>query len=133
MPSAVNASSNENEQPITKLTRSSRQKLADVLWLSDELAVFPDPVARQVGADIEIRAQFGHARVSGRRRSDQRARLWIDLAEAKEVRRQRLRQNGKIALHISRREAGGRSAVGAGPDREPRRKAAVLVCLLVFS
>ncbi len=108
-------------------------EFTDVLWLGNELAVFPDPVARQVGADVEILAQFRHARIAGRRHSDQRAGLWIELAEAKEVGCQRLRQNGKIALHISRREAGGRSAVSAGADRAPRRKTAFLVCLLLFS
>jgi len=103
------------------------------LRLSDELAVFPDPVTRQVGADIEILAQVGHARITGRRRSDQRAGFWIELAEAKEVGGQRLRQNGKIALYISWRKAGGRSAVGARADRAPRRKTAVLMRLLLFS
>ena len=124
MPSAISASSNENEQPITKLTRSSRQNSRMSVRLVDQLAVLPDPVARQIGADVEILAQCRHARIAGRRRAEQRAGLRIELAEAQEIGGQRLRQDGEIALHIARREARGRPAMRAGADRQPRRKAA---------
>src|SRR5262249_19128251 len=107
-------------------------ELADVLWLGDEFAVFPDPVARQIRADVEILSQFGHARIAGRRRSNERAGLWIELAKAQEVGRKRLRQNGKVTLHIARRGTRGRSAVVADADRAPRRETAAFVRLLLF-
>ena len=40
---------------------------ADVLRLGDQLAVTPDPVARQVGADVEILAEPRHTRITRRR------------------------------------------------------------------
>jgi hypothetical protein len=44
------------------------------------------------------------------------------LTEAQEIRRKILWQDGKIALHIPRRNAGCRGAQAAAPARKPGRK-----------
>lgn len=94
----------------------------DVGGLLDELAVLPDAVARQVGADVEIETQRGDVRIADVGHPDQRARLGIGLTEAQEIRRKILRQDGKIALHIPRRDAGCRGAQAAAPAGKPGRK-----------
>ena len=92
--------------------------------LLDELAVLPDAVARQVGADVEIETQRGDVRIADVGHPDQRARLGIGFTEAQEIRRKILRQDGKIPLHVPRRDAGCRDAQPAGagtahPGRNP--------------
>ena len=122
-PFAISASSNENEQPSTKDTRSSRQIRARPP--SDHLAVLPDAVERDVGADVEILAQRRQAPVARLGRAEQRAGLGIESAEAHEVGGERLRQDGEVALHVARREP----AVGARcePARTASRAATPLL------
>ncbi len=95
----------------------------DVSRLVDQRAVAPDPVARQVGADIEIVGQFRNVRVAGRRDADQRAWLRIAPAKLQKVLRQSLRQDGEIGLHETRRQPRGRAGMQIAPDRKPRRVA----------
>src|SRR5437667_921998 len=76
MPSAISASSNENQQPMTKLTRSSRQRS-----FRHQVAVPPHAIARQIEANVEVLAEFRHARIALGRGADQRTRLRIELAE----------------------------------------------------
>jgi hypothetical protein len=40
------------------------------------------------------------------------------MTEAQEIRRERLRQNSEVALHVAGRETGGWPAVRARPDRQ---------------
>jgi hypothetical protein len=58
-------------------------------------------------------------------------KLQSELAKAQEITRERLRQNGKIALHVAARHAGGRAAVRSGPDRKPGRSTATGLWLVV--
>ena len=92
--------------------------------LGDELAVFPDAVARQIGADIKIVTECRHARIARGGGADQRTWFGIEVAEVQEIGRQRLRQNGKVTLHVARREASRRTAMRSGPDCKARRKPA---------
>ena len=93
----------------------------DVVRLLDQLAVAPDAVARQVGADVEVGAERRHARVAGLGHAEQRARLRIALAEAQEVVGEVGGQDGEVALDI----AGCAPAVGrrCSPRRTRSRAA----------
>jgi hypothetical protein len=95
MPSSSSASSNENEQ------------------LVHDLAVVPDPVARHVGADVEIGAQRRDERAAHVGHADDRARLRIELAEAVEGAGIFGRQDRQIALDEAWSHAGG------GGDQSP--------------
>src|SRR4029077_20647164 len=59
--------------------------LQKIARLVDERAVAPDPVARHVGADIEVRADRRYAPVAGRGDADERTRLRIEHAEARKI------------------------------------------------
>jgi hypothetical protein len=83
-------------------------------------AVGENPIARHVGADIDILAQHRQHRIARRRHADQRAGLRIELAETQEVVGIVGRQNRDVALHRARRHAGGDGTVLAGPDFGPR-------------
>ena len=96
----------------------------DVGRLVDHLAVAPDAVARQVGADVEVEAERGNAGIADIGHADDRARFGIELAEPVEGRRQLLRQDREIALNETVGDAGGgRSHAGAAgkPGGEARR------------
>src|SRR5262249_27576377 len=89
-------------------------------------------VARQIGADVEVVGKRRQAKIAGRRSREQRTRLGIELAEAQEVAGDVAGQNGEIALHVTRSDAGGlalgTAAAGRGPRgaagrREERRSA----------
>ena len=99
-------------------------EFADVLRLGNEFAVPPHPVARQVSADVEIRRQGRNPPVAGRRVADQRTRFRIELAEAQKIGGERIRQNGKVPLHIAGRHTRRRAAMTSGADRKARRQAA---------
>ena len=88
----------------------------DVGRLVDHLAVAPDAVARQVGADVEIDPERGNARIADIGHADDRARFRIELAEAVERRREFFRQDREIALDETVGDAGGggRHAGAAG-------------------
>ena len=107
MPSSISASSNENEQPSTKATRSSRQCARTSVGLVHQLAVPEHAIARDVGADVEIVGERRQPPVAGRGRREQRARFRIELAEPQEVGRQRRRQDREIALHVAGRQPRG--------------------------
>ena len=47
----------------------------------DHLAVAPDPIARNVGADIEVDPERGNTGVTDLGHADDRAWLWIELAK----------------------------------------------------
>ena len=119
-PFSISASSNENEQPSTNDTRSSRHTFLRSRHLLDQLAVLPDAVERDVGADVEILAQRRQAPVARLGLAEQRAGLGVELAEAREVGGEFLGQDGEIALHVARRHARGRREVGAGADAAAR-------------
>jgi hypothetical protein len=115
MPSWISASSNENEQPSAKMTRSSRQWLRMSAGSSISLAVLEHAVARHVGADVEVLAQRRQVRIARRADREQRAGLGIELAEAHEVGSERF---GRIA-RLPCTKPGARPAVG--PVQSPRR------------
>ena len=93
---------------------------ADVGRLVDELAVAEHTVARQIGADVEVVGKRRQAKIAGRRSREQRARLGIELAEAQEVAGDVAGQNGEIALHVTRSDAGGLALETACAGSEPR-------------
>ena len=92
-----------------------------VARLVDHRAVAPDPVARQVGADIEVLGQGRQPPIARRADADQRTRLWIELAEAQKILGQRARQDGEIGLHETRRQPRGRPGMGIAPNGMARR------------
>ena len=57
----------------------------EIARLVDERAVAPDPVARHVGADVEVFAERRYAPVAGRRDADERTRLRIERTEARKI------------------------------------------------
>src|SRR5262249_2885916 len=57
---------------------------ADIGRLVDELAVPERPVARQVGADVEVVGERRQPKVAGRRGRQQRAGFGVELAEPQE-------------------------------------------------
>ncbi len=79
-----------------------------VARLVNQHAVAPDAIARNVGADVEIRAEQRDRGASRLRDAEQRTRLRIGLAETQEVLRVVARQDGEIALHVAGGETGGR-------------------------
>ena len=91
-------------------------QVAHVRRLGHQLAVFPDPVSRNVGADVDVRAQLRQRRVAGLGHGQQGARLGVALAKMQEVRRQGARQDRQVGLHVSRRQIrrGARQASAAG-------------------
>ena len=91
--------------------------LVDVGRLVDQFAVPEHLVAAEVGADVEVAAERGQARVARIAGGKQRAGLRIELAEAHEIGGERRRQDGEIALHIARREPRCRPGPLAAADR----------------
>lgn len=67
--------------------------IVDVLQSGDKVAVLPDAVAWQVGADVEVVAERRNHRRTGIRHADQRAGFWISLAEQQEITSEIARQN----------------------------------------
>jgi hypothetical protein len=94
----------------------------DVGRLLHHFAVAPDPIARQVGADVEVEAERGNAGIADIGHADDRARLGIELAEPVKRRGELLRQDGEIALDVSIGDA-GRGRGDAGPAGMPGRDA----------
>ena len=88
----------------------------DVGRLVGHLAVAPDAVARQVGADVEIKPERGDARIADIGHADDRARFRIELAEAVKRRREFFRQDRQIALDetVGDARCTGRHAGAAG-------------------
>ena len=120
MPPSTSASSKENEQPSTKATRSSRQWARMSVGSSISSPSPEHAVARQIGADVEIVGERRQPKIAGRRGRQQRAGLGVELAEPQEIAGEVARQDGEIALHVARREAGGLALEVAAADREPR-------------
>jgi len=85
MPLSVSASSNENEQPSAKVTRSSRQCARTSVGSSMQLARPEHAVAADIGTDIEVLGQRRQPPVAGGGGRQQRARLGIELAEPQKV------------------------------------------------
>ena len=79
----------------------------DVGRLLHHLAVAPDAIARQVGADVEIEAERGNAGIADIGHADDRARLRIELAEPVKRGRELLGQDHEIALDEAVGDAGG--------------------------
>jgi hypothetical protein len=117
----------------------------DVSDLLDQFALAPDPVARDIGADVEIVAQAGQPGIARLGNGEQRAGLGIALAKAQEVVRQARRQNHNIALNemrcgtagMPRPAAGtnGQAGLQAGLGDQLRRRGRSLcrhVCLRLF-
>jgi hypothetical protein len=88
----------------------------DVGRLLHHLAVAPDAVARQVGADVEIDAERGNAGVADIGHADDRTRFGIELAEPVKRGRKLLGEDREIALDETVGDAGrgGRHAAAAG-------------------
>ena len=63
-----------------------------------DLAVAEDPIARDVGAQVEILGELGQARAARLGHREQRTRLGILLAEAGELVGVGRRQNGDVGL-----------------------------------
>src|SRR5262245_38494193 len=93
---------------------------ADIGRLVDELAVPESPVARQVGADVEVVGERRQPKVAGRRGRQQRAGFGVEVAEPQEIARKVARQNGEIALHVTRGDAGRLTLESAAAGRKPR-------------
>src|SRR5262245_18318587 len=93
---------------------------ADIGRLVDELAVPENPVARQVGADVEVVGERRQPKVAGRRGRQQRAGFGIEVAEPQEIAREVGRQNGEIALHVTRGDADRLTLKSAAAGRKPR-------------
>src|SRR3546814_8809407 len=72
--------------------------LFQVRHLGDWLAVLPDAVERDVGADVDILAQGRQARIAWLAGRQQRTGLRVELAEAEEIVSQRLGQDGEIEI-----------------------------------
>jgi hypothetical protein len=70
-----------------------------------QLAVAPDAVARNIGGEIEVFAQFGERAAAGLRHAKHRTGLRIALGEAEEMGGERLRQNDQIGLYEAERNA----------------------------
>ena len=119
MPSSSSASSNENEQPSTKVDEIVAPMLRHVGRLVHDLAVAPDAVARHVGADVEIGAERGDVRAADVGHADDRARFRIELAEAVKGAGVFRRQDRQIALDEAGRDAGGGTDLAAAVG-EPR-------------
>src|SRR3954470_3179418 len=96
---------------------------ADIGRLVDQFALSEHAVTRQVGADIEVVGEARQPEIARRGGRKQRAGFRVELAEAQEVARQRPRQDGEVALHIARRETGGRPPELAAAGRQARRAA----------
>src|SRR5687767_6368911 len=93
--------------------------LQDVGRLIDQLAVAEHLVAAQVGADVEVLAERGQVWIAGRTGREQRAGLWIELAEPHEVGGELGGQDREVALHVARREPRGWAVPVAAADRAP--------------
>ena len=83
-PASSSAASKVKLQPMRNVTRSSRQYVRHVGRLVDQLAVAPDPVARQVGAQVGARGERRRPR-AGLGDVEHRARLGVALAEQQQV------------------------------------------------
>ena len=94
----------------------------DIGRLLHHLAVTPDPVARHVGADIEIDPERGNAGVADVGHADDRTRFGIELAEPVKRRRELFRQDREIALDEAVGDA-GRGRRHAGAAGQPRLQA----------
>jgi len=120
MPSSTSASSNECNDKGDEILAPP---FGDFGGLLDELAVIPDAIARQVGADVEIEPERGDLRIADVGDADQRAGFRIGLAEAEEIGGEIRRQGGEIALHVAGRDGCGSPAVAGEPRRKPGREA----------
>ena len=90
--------------------------MGDVGGFLDHLAVAEYAVAGHVAAHVDVGAERGQRRIARRRYREQRAGFGIQLAEAQEIRGQRLRQDHHVALHAAGREARGVAGDFAAPD-----------------
>ena len=79
----------------------------DIGRLLHHLAIAPDAITRQVGADVEIDPERGNARVADIGHANHGTRFRVELAKSVKRCRKLLREDSEIALHISRRDAGG--------------------------
>src|SRR5262249_62202228 len=96
----VGAAEHESDEIVAPMRR-------DVSRLLHHLAVAPDAIARHVGADVEIRPERWNAEIADIGNADNRARLWIELAEAMKGGSVFFRQDREIALHKAIGDAGG--------------------------
>ena len=90
--------------------------------LFHHLAVPPDAVARQVGADVEVEPERGDFGIADVGHADDRTRLRVELAEAVEIARLLLGKDGQITLHKTIGDAGSRIR-HAGAAGKPRLEA----------
>ena len=116
--------SNENEQPIAKVTRSSRHQRMRSIGSSTTSPFAPDPVARQIGADVEIIGRATAARQSpGAETPTSGHGFGLSWQKRRKSSASALRQDGEIGLHEARRQSRGRPGMLVAPDRHgvPRR------------
>ena len=95
--------------------------LAQVGRLVDKLAVAPDAVAGQIGAQVGARRDLRRLGRAGVGDVEQRAGLRVGAAEEQEVERDGLRQRDEVRLGKAGGEAGGRPGVLARADRRSQR------------
>src|SRR6266581_3584921 len=97
----------------------------DVGRLVHDLAVAPYPIARHIGADVEVEPKGGDARITDVGHADDRAWFRIELAEAMKCARELLGQDRKVALDIAVGNSGrrrghaiatGQTGLNAGKD-----------------
>jgi hypothetical protein len=84
--------------------------LGDFGWLLNQFTIAPDPVSRQISADVEIVPKRRQARVAGLGHGQHRAGFGVGLGKAQKIVGQRLGQDHEVGLHIAGGEPGG----GAG-------------------
>src|ERR1700759_2822452 len=96
----------------------------DVGGLLDHLAIAPDAVARNVGADVEVDPEGGNPGIADIGHADNGTWFRIELAESMKRGRELLRQDRKIALDKTVGDAGrARNRTGpVGPPRQHARK-----------
>src|SRR5450759_3342247 len=104
----------------------------DVGRLFHHLAVAPDAVARQVGADVQIDPERGDAGIADVGHADDGTGFRVELAKAVERGGQLLRQDGEIALYKTAGDA-GRGRGHAGPTCQPRPHAREYLLPLAFA
>src|SRR6266436_1714351 len=101
----------------------------DIGRLLYRLAVAPDAITRQVGADVEIDPERGNLRVSDLGHANHGARFWVELAKSVKRCRELFGQDREIALYETVGDA-GRSRChtrAAGQTRLQARKRILIV------
>jgi len=90
----IGAAEHEGDEVVAPMRR-------DVGRLVGNLAIAPDPVARQVGADVEIDPKRRNPGIADIGHADDRARLWIKLAKTVKGGGELFGEDREIALHIT--------------------------------